>query len=68
MRGGRTAATRVIGLLGGIFAYAIERGLPPDNPAHDIRRFPDRKRERRLSVDEYGALGAGLRTADAAGV
>jgi integrase len=58
--GGRTAATRTVGLLGAIFAYAAQRRMRTDNPAHGVRRFADRRRERRLSDEEYGVLGRGL--------
>jgi integrase len=64
--GGRTAATRAVGLLGAIFSYAVRRRMRTDNPAHGVQRFADRKRERRLSDGEYAALGDGLRQAEAA--
>ena len=63
LRGGRGVATRSIGLLGAIFAYAIDNGLRTDNPAHRIRKFAENKRDRRLSDAEYLALGEGLRQA-----
>jgi integrase len=66
--GGRTAATRAVGLLGAIFTYSVRRRLRPDNPAHGVERFADRKRERRLSDDEYAALGIALRQAETDGV
>jgi integrase len=64
VNGGRGAATRTVGLLGGIFTYAVDQGLRSDNPARQVRRFADNRRERRLSDAEYSALGAGLRRAE----
>ena len=59
--GGRTAATRTVGLLGAIFTYAVRHRLRAENPAHGVQRFADKKRERRLSDEEYAAVGAALR-------
>jgi integrase len=39
-----------------------------DNPAHGVMRFADGRRERRLSDDEYAALGAALRQGEAEGI
>jgi integrase len=66
--GGRTAATRAVGLLGAIFTYAVRRRMRADNPAHGVERFADRERDRRLSDDEYEALGEALRMAEASGL
>ena len=63
VRGGHGAASRTVGLLSGIFTYAVEHGMRSANPVHGVRRLADGRRERRLSDDEYSALGAGLRTA-----
>src|SRR6266478_5231350 len=68
VRGGRGTATRAVGLLGAIFTYAVRRGLRSDNPVHGVIRFADGKRERRLSDDEYAALGEALRGAEAAAI
>ena len=63
VRGGKGTATRTVGLLGGIFAYAVRRKLRPDNPAHGIMRYVDGRRERRLSDAEYTLFGAGMAAA-----
>jgi integrase len=62
--GGKGVASRTLGLLGAIFAYAIRKGLRSDNPVHGTPRFADGRRERRLSDAEYGMLGEALRKAE----
>jgi integrase len=54
-----------MGLLGAIFAYAVRHRMRIDNPVHGVARFADGKRQRRLSNDEYEALGDALRQATA---
>jgi integrase len=63
VRGGAGTATRTIGLLGGIFSYAIEGGIIESNPAHGIRKPRDNVRNRRLTEAEYRTLGEMLRAA-----
>jgi integrase len=58
--GGRGTATRVMGLLGAIFAFAVKHGLRADNPVHGVERHAYAQRERRFSDAEYRALGAAL--------
>jgi integrase len=65
VKGGRGTATRTLGLLGAIFAYAVRHRMRLDNPCALVVRFADNRRERRLSDDEYQALGAALRRAEA---
>lgn len=52
--------SRVVGLLGAIFSYAVKRKLRPDNPCRGIETPPETKRTRRLSNDEYAQFGAAL--------
>jgi len=68
VRGGRGTATRAVGLLGAIFTYALRRGLRADNPVHGVIRFADGRRDRRLTDDEYAALGGALRQGEAEGI
>ena len=63
VRGGKGTASRTVGLLGGIFSYAVRRKLRKDNPTQGVIRFVDGKRERRLSDAEYARFGAGLAAA-----
>ena len=63
--GGRAAATRALGLLGAIFAYAVRRRICETNPVRGVERFADQKRERRLSEEEYAVVGAALHKAAA---
>jgi|WetSurMetagenome_2_1015567.scaffolds.fasta_scaffold41786_3 integrase len=66
-RGGEGAASRTVGLLSGVFKFAVERRLCAENPVKGVKRFKDRKRERFLSPEELGRLGDALTGALAEG-
>ena len=57
VRGGSGTAIRTMGLLGGIFTYAIEAGIIDQNPTHGLKKPRYKVRDRRLSEAEYRTLG-----------
>jgi len=65
VRGGKGAASRTLGLLGAIFAYAERKRMVAQNPARGVIRYADGKRKRRLSDAEYAALGRALAALEA---
>ena len=67
VKGGKGVATRTVGMLGAIFAFAVDRGLRPDNPARGVKRFTDGKSERFLSPAELARLGETLAAAEREG-
>jgi integrase len=64
VRGGKGTASRTIGLLGAIFTYAERKRMIDRNPVRGVVRYADGRRERRLSDEEYAALGRGLLVAE----
>jgi integrase len=67
VEGGRGTATRTVGLLGGIFSFAVARHMRSDNPVRGIKRYPDKKGETFLSPAELARLGDALAKHQAAG-
>jgi len=65
--GGKGTASRTMGLLGGIFSYAVSEGYRPDNPINGIVRPKDGTREWRLDDAGYRRLGKCLAAAEAKG-
>jgi integrase len=61
--GGEGTATRTVWLLSAIFSYAVKEGLCSDNPVRAVNKFAPKRKERRLSDDEYGVLGNAVRLA-----
>lgn len=68
VKGGKGAATRTVGLLGGIFSYAFDCGLIEINPVRGVKRFADKKGQRYLSQKELVALGSALVDAEENGL
>ena len=62
--GGNGAASRAVGLLGGILSFAVSEGYRPDNPARGIVKPKDGTREWRLDDDGYRVLGQCLANAN----
>ncbi len=58
--GGRGTAARTLGLLSGVFQFAVNRNLRPDNPVRGVKRFAEKKCERFLSPTEMARLGKAL--------
>jgi len=63
--GGKGTATRTVGLLGGIFSFAIRHKFRADNPVRGVKRYADKKGERFLSAKELATLGETLRAYEA---
>ncbi|MFN8831656.1 MAG: tyrosine-type recombinase/integrase [Labrys sp. (in: a-proteobacteria)] len=68
VRGGKGTATRTTRLLGGIFTFAVRRGLRTDNPVVGVRKYDDGRGDRYLTTDELQRLGAALREAETNGI
>ena len=49
-------ANRVLGLLSAIFNYGIDKKWTTENPARGIKKFPEEKRERFLTIEEMQKL------------
>ena len=60
VEGGKGTATRTIGLLGGIFSFAVDRAILTENPVRGVKRFKDKRVERFLSEDELSRLGSAI--------
>ena len=58
--GGKGTSSRTVGLLGGIFTFAVKKGLRPDNPVHGVERPKDGKRDRFLTENEIRRIGGAL--------
>jgi integrase len=66
--GGKGAAARTLGLLGGIFSFAAKQELITVNPVRGVERAKDRKLTRFLTVQEVQKLGKALEAATESGI
>lgn len=62
--GGDGVAARTMSTLHAIFEHAVRLGKIESNPARGVRRLADTPRERRLSRQEIGKLGAAMQAAE----
>lgn len=60
VEGGAGTATRTVGLLGGIFSFAVSEGIVAANPVRGVRRPADNRRDVRLTPEQYRQLGKAL--------
>ena len=67
VKGGNGAASRAIGLLGGIFTYAKSEGYVAINPVHGVTRPADNVKNWRLDDAGFRALGTALAAAEQVG-
>jgi integrase len=58
--GGSGVAAQCVALMSTLLAFAVARGLRPDNPARGVKKPPVRKMERFLSEDEIARLAVTL--------
>jgi integrase len=66
-RGGKGTASRTLGLLGAIFAFAVREEIRPDNPVRGVQKFKDKQSQRFLAADELVRLTTALKSAEDAG-
>ena len=62
--GGAGTASRAASLLGAILNWAVAEEILDMNPARGMKRQADQKRTRRLTAEEYRALGKALARAE----
>ncbi len=60
VRGGAGAATRAVRDLSSLFTFAIRQELATANPCSAVKKAPDKRRTRFLTLEEIKQLGAAL--------
>lgn len=63
--GGKGVAGRTVGMLGTILEFARKRRVITENVARGIKKPPEGKQKRFLSIEEIGRLGEAMRAPDA---
>jgi len=66
--GGAGTAARTLGLLGGIFSFAVAEGICRANPVRGAKRTATRPATRTLTAGELARLGVALATAERDGL
>jgi len=63
-------ANRLLAVIGAMYSFAGKRGLVPEgcNPAREIEKYREHRRERFLTPDELERIGAALREAETVGI
>jgi integrase len=67
-KGGSGTAARTLGMLRTILEHAVRHRLIESNPARGARKFADRRRTARLTLEQVHQLGQALREATATNV
>ncbi len=62
--GGKGVAGRTVGMLGTILEFAKKRRVIAENVARGIKKPPEGKQKRFLSIEEIGQLGRAMREAE----
>jgi len=60
VRGGKGVVTRVLGMLGAIFAWGQENGYVEHNPVRGVKRFADQQKKALLTSEQYRWLALAL--------
>lgn len=68
VKGGPGVANRVVALLSKVMACAVDWDLRSDNPASRIKKYPERRKDRFLDMDEIHRLLVALRDSEQQGI